>query len=170
LNSLESIRNYVRLTPEIGTAGQPRRDQFEPIVNAGFETVINLALPTHPDSIDDEGRLVTELGMNYLHLPVPFDTPKPDHLFQFCALLAALHGRQVFVHCIMNYRVSIFMYHYLRQVLEYSEPRARSPILDCWQIEPQWREILALDAASLNLSRIRTDDNPQAAYARHGYR
>jgi len=93
--------------------------------------VVNLALPAQP---------------------LPFDSPKPDHLFQFCALLAALQG-QLFVHCIMNYRVSIFMYHYLRKNLEYSEPQARSPILDSWEIIPQWQAIMALDSVDSNLSR-----------------
>ncbi len=57
--------------------------------------MINIAMPDHPDSIDDEGQLVTELGMNYLHLPVPFDSPSADHLRQFCALLNAQRGRQL---------------------------------------------------------------------------
>ena len=153
MTSVESIRNYVRLTPEIGTAGQPRRDQFECIADENFDTVINLALPDHTDSIDDEGRLVTELGMNYLHLPVPFDAPDANHLRQFCTLLTALQGRQLFIHCIMNYRVSAFMYHYLKLVKGYSEQQARSPIFDIWEMEPQWKAIMELDAASLNLKR-----------------
>jgi len=153
LNSLESIRNYVRLTAEIGTAGQPCRDQFKCIADAGFETVINLALPDHPESIDDEGRLVTELGMNYLHLPVPFDAPKADHVRQFCTLLTAQQGRQLFIHCIMNYRVSAFMYHYLGLVKGYSEQQARSPIFDIWEMEPQWQAFMELDAARLSLNR-----------------
>ena len=69
LNSLETIRNQVRLTPQTGTAGQPRRDQFKLTAAAGYRMVINLALPDHPDSIGDEGRLVTGPDMNYLRLP-----------------------------------------------------------------------------------------------------
>ena len=76
LNSLDAIRNFVQLTPRIGTAGQPSENQFQLIADAGYKTVINIAMPDHPDSIDHEGKLVTELGMNYLHLPVPFDQPK----------------------------------------------------------------------------------------------
>ena len=152
MNSLESIRNYIRLTPEIGTAGQPRREQFETIAGAGFEWVINLAMPDHADSIADEGALVTALGMTYCHLPVPFDAPGPDQLRQFCALLAALRGRKLFVHCIMNYRVSAFMYLYLTHVEGMPEEQARSPIFERWNIEPQWRALLAMDARELGLN------------------
>ncbi len=150
-NSLESIRNYVRLTPTIGTAGQPMRDQFDCIAAAGFDDVINLALPDHPDSLDDEGSLVTRLGMRYFHLPVPFDAPSADHVSEFCRLLHCLRGRQLFVHCIMNYRVSAFMYHYLRRVEGYDDKHARSPIFDRWQVEPQWQSIIDLPPGSVSL-------------------
>ena len=143
-SSLESIRNYVRLRPDIGTAGQPTREQFDAIAAAGFEVVINLALPDHPDSLDDEGSLVTRLGLSYFHLPVPFDAPAADHVRDFCRLLRCLRGRRLFVHCIMNYRVAAFMYHYLRLVEGCDESAARSPMLDRWQIEPQWQRILDL--------------------------
>jgi protein tyrosine phosphatase (PTP) superfamily phosphohydrolase (DUF442 family) len=152
LSSLESIRNYVRLTPEIGTAGQPRREQFASVAESGFEFVINLAMPDHADSIADEGALVTGLGMTYCHLPVPFDAPTPAHLRQFCALLQAWPEHNLFVHCIMNYRVSAFMYLYLTRVRGLPDAQARSPILDRWSIEPRWRELMAMDSRALGLN------------------
>ena len=151
MNSLDSIRNYVRLTPEIGTAGQPRREQFEIIAEAGFECVINLAMPDHRDSIADEGALVTALGMTYCHLPVPFDAPAPAHFRQFCALLDAQQDHRLFVHCIMNYRVSAFMYLYLTRLRGWPEAQARSPILDRWAIEPQWQALMAMDSSALGI-------------------
>lgn len=144
LSSLEAIRNFVQLTPRIGTAGQPTENQFQAIANAGYKAVINIAMPEHPDSIDHEGKLVTELGMNYLHLPVPFDRPEANHVKQFFSLLQAQDNQPVFVHCIMNYRVSAFMYHYLRLIEECTEDQARSPIFEQWKIEPQWQDIMAL--------------------------
>jgi len=151
LKSLESIRNYVALTPTIATAGQPLREQFPLIAAAGFGCVINLALPQHPDSPADEGALVTGLGMSYCHLPVPFDAPEPLHLQRFCALLEAQREQRLFVHCIMNYRVSAFMYLYLKHVEGRAESDARSPILDRWQIEPQWQAMLEMAPAELGI-------------------
>lgn len=166
MSSLESIRNYVRLTSRIGTAGQPNREQFDSIAGAGFEWVINLAMPDHPDSIADEGALVTGLGMTYCHLPVPFDAPTPEQVRQFCALLETQRDRPLFVHCIMNYRVSAFMYLYLTQVCDYSEDRARSPIFDSWKIEPQWQALLDTDPAELDLRTHRDAAPREAAGAR----
>ena len=149
LNSIESIRNYALLTPKIATAGQPCADQFRLIANTGFKTVINIAMPDHPDSIDHEGRLVTELGMNYFHIPVPFDSPQVNHVKEFCDLLRSQRHQPVFVHCIMNYRVSVFMYHYLIAFEGYSREQARSPVFDQWNVEPQWQELMDFDQTEL---------------------
>ncbi len=147
MKSLESIRNYVALTPTVATAGHPRREQFPLIAEAGFDCVINLAPPRHPDSLADEGALVAGLGMSYCHLPVPFDAPEPLHLQRFCALLEAQREQRLFVHCIMNYRVSAFMYLYLKHVESRTGSDARSPIFDRWQIEPQWQAMLEMEPA-----------------------
>lgn len=153
MSSLEAIRNFVQLTEQIGTAGQPEAAQFELIAKAGFDTVINIAMPDHPDSIDHEGKLVTELGMNYYHLPVPFQSPQSAHVRHFCELLRILQAQRLFVHCIMNYRVSAFMYLYLTLYRGQDPQQARSPIFDRWDIEPQWQALLQLDAEALGLSR-----------------
>lgn len=143
-SSIESIRNFVQLTPRIATAGQPTATEFRAIARAGYTSVVNLAMPDHPDSIDDEGKRVTELGMSYFHLPIPYDSPTAAQVRRFCRLLASLDGEQLFVHCIMNYRVSAFMFHYLTRVEGWPQDRARSPVLDSWQPEPQWQAILNL--------------------------
>ena len=151
LKSIDEIRNFVQLTPQIGTAGQPQTEQFGIIADSGFSSVINIAMPDHPESIDNEGKIVTSLGMNYFHLPVPFDAPRAGHVKQFCQLLESQQDQQLFIHCIMNYRVSAFMYHYLIGTQGYTSEQARSPIFDSWNIEPQWQKIMELDAATIGL-------------------
>ena len=152
LSSIEAIRNYLRLTPEYGTAGQPRREQFRLVAEAGFTSVINLAMPDHADSIADEEQLVTRLGMSYFPQPVPFDRPEIEHVGRFFTLLDSMAGEPLFIHCIMNYRVSAFMYLYLRHRRGFAEQQARSPILGRWKMEPQWRAIMLVDGDQLNFS------------------
>ena len=151
LSSLDAIRNFVRISPDIGTGGQPGADQFHLIAAAGYRAVVNLAMPDHADSIDDEGKRVTDLGMCYYHLPVPFDAPTAAHAGLFCRLLDAQRDWPVFVHCIMNYRVSAFIYLYLTQVKKIDPAAARSPIFERWSPDEKWQAILQLDAAALGL-------------------
>ncbi len=148
--TLATIRNFIQLTPSIGTAGQPMVSQFETIANAGYQAVINIAMPDHEASLDHEGALVTSLGMHYYHIPVPFQSPTVELLQQFCRLMQALDSYKVFVHYIMNYRVSAFMFQYLHKVVGYDVVQARSPIFDQWEIEPQWQAIVDLKAEDLD--------------------
>ena len=146
---LTSIRNFVAIDERIGTAGQPTREQFALIAEAGYSCVINLAMPDHRESIHDEGTLVTALGMSYIHLPVPFDAPTPEQVRRFCDIMDALAGEKVFIHCIMNYRVSAFLYLYFKYWRGYGEAEARSPMFEQWQPDPVWQALMAWDAGML---------------------
>lgn len=152
---MNTIHHFVALTDRIGTAGQPTADQFALIAQAGYDHVINLAMPDHPGSLADEGDRVTRQGMTYHHLPVPFASPAPHHVRRFCHLLTALlasdPGSKVFIHCIMNYRVAAFIYHYRRKVDGCDDRVARSPMFDQWSPEPAWAALLDWTADDIGL-------------------
>lgn len=148
---MNSIRNFVQLTERIGTAGQPTESQFSVIAGNGYRHVINLAMPDHEDSIANEGAIVTSLGMSYLHVPVKFDQPEKNQVRLFCNLLSQIKTDRVFVHCIMNYRVSAFMFHYLSKCEGVDKETARSEMFDVWQVEPAWQNLLSWSSADLDL-------------------
>lgn len=140
----QSITNYYQLTMLTATSGQPTREQFTEIANQGYVVVINLAMPDSNHVIPDEGAIVTSLGMSYFHIPVPFDRPTTDHLQQFFGVMHAVDGKPVWVHCVKNWRVSAFMYHYLKREKGLPEQACRSPILDEWEPEMNdvWKRFL----------------------------
>ena len=148
---MHDIRNFVQLTDNYGTAGQPGADQFAMIADNGYRHVINIAMPDHPDAIANEGKLVSALGMNYIHIPVPFDNPGPPQLRLFCKLLDGIGDEKVFIHCIMNYRVSAFMYHYLSKVKGLPEQQARSEMFQKWDMEPVWQDLMKWSSADIGL-------------------
>ncbi|AJQ92132.1 protein tyrosine phosphatase family protein [Gynuella sunshinyii] len=150
---LNSIKNFIQLTPEFATSGQPTADEFTAIAAAGFRHVINLAMPDHPQALVHEGALVTSLGMNYIHIPVAFDQPRKDQLRMFCQVLQFIRHEKVFVHCIMNYRVSAFMFHYLTKVEHRSERAARSPMFEQWHPDEVWKELLSWSAEDIGLNQ-----------------
>ncbi len=152
MSRLEEITNYVQLTEDIGSSGQPRREQFAAIAEAGFEAVINLALPDSEHAVPEEGSLVTSLGMSFHHIPVDFAAPTVAELKTFIGVMEALAGRRVWVHCVVNARVSAFLYHYLSKVRGLPEADCRSPILEKWapQMDDVWKAFLAIDQAALD--------------------
>ena len=138
------IVNHVQLTERLASSGQPTAAQLGEIAAAGYEVVVNLAMPDHEQSIDEEGSLVTGLGMQYLHIPVPFDAPEEAHLAAFSGYLDAVKERKVWVHCIVNMRVSAFMYRYLQERRGWTAEQATTPILRGWlpQMDPVWQDFV----------------------------
>lgn len=148
---MKNIKNFVQLTESIATSGQPTEEQFAMISKVGYEVVVNLAMPDHVESIGSEGRLVTEAGMAYFHIPVPFDHPTAEHIRLFCNVMRALKGKKVWVHCIMNYRVALFMFHYLNKVEGLSDSASMSPIFKSWQPNETWQKLLSLTSEEIGL-------------------
>src|ERR1700758_3855351 len=109
---LSDIYNFRAIGERLGTAGQPTEGQFRAVREAGFEIVINLALPTSDNALANEGSLVTGLGMSYVHIPVNFQAPSAQDFRAFREVMRAFENRPVFVHCAANMRVSAFVFLY----------------------------------------------------------
>ncbi len=138
------VTNQYQVTSNICTSGQPTEDQLKQIASHGYECVVNLAMPDHAHSIDREGSIVSSLGMTYVHLPVPFDAPAREHLEEFSAFMDALNGKKVWVHCIVNARVSAFLFCYLQTNRGMLPADAATPVLRAWlpKMDDTWKAFL----------------------------
>ena len=103
------LRNFQRLDAQTTTSGRIEANDLPALAALGTTHVINLALPDHPEALADEGAKVMAAGMDYTHIPVPFDAPDDAHYQAFCRAMGKRAGA-VHVHCIMNWRVSAFFY------------------------------------------------------------
>lgn len=103
------IRAWQRLDAATTTSGRLEVHDPERLAAIGVKRVINLALDDHPEALPDEAGRLAALGIDYVHIPVPFDAPDDSH---FSAFQAAVDGADgpVHVHCIMNWRVSAFFH------------------------------------------------------------
>ena len=139
---LGDIYNFRTINERLGTAGQPTEAQFQLIRDAGFEGVINLALPTSDNALASEGSIVTGLGMFYVHIPVDFKAPTAQDFRAFCGVMEAVEDRRVFVHCAANMRVSafVFLYRVLHQRVSASE--AERDLHAIWQPDDVWHRFI----------------------------
>ena len=142
--TLENINNFIQVSENIASSGQPTRSQFQLIAEASYTTVINLAMPNSDRTIADEGHIVTTNGMNYIHIPVPFEAPTIDHLRYFMNCLKDLSNEKVWIHCVVNKRVSAFLYNYFRLHLGKSESEAKKVMLPNWQPNQVWQKFMAI--------------------------
>jgi protein tyrosine phosphatase (PTP) superfamily phosphohydrolase (DUF442 family) len=149
--SIEDITNYKAISKTLASSGQPDEMQFKEIAEAGFEVVINLAMPNSDNAIPEEGYIVTARKMVYVHLPVPFEAPTAEHLRSFFALLEAFEGKKCWVHCVVNYRASAFLYQYFRLVQKLSSEEAEKVMIAEWRPDQVWRDFMALEKKDVGL-------------------
>ncbi|MGV6817065.1 MAG: protein tyrosine phosphatase family protein [Thiotrichales bacterium] len=144
-----SIRNFLPVSERIGSSGQPEEHEFKHIAAAGYDVVINLAMPNSDDAIPEEGNIVTARKMNYVHIPVPFEAPTVDHLRTFLAVMEAFKTQKVWVHCVLNYRASAFLYQYMRLSQSVSPEDARKIMLPSWEPDDVWKRFMAISKKEL---------------------
>lgn len=134
--------NWRRLDEWTTTSGQPSEKQLAELKRIGVTTVINLGPHTHEKALPDEAGIVAALGLEYIYIPVDFQHPKESDFADFCATMDANLGHAVHVHCIVNARVSAFMYRYQRDMLGIDEGQARAAMNTLWQPGGAWAEFI----------------------------
>ena len=77
------IYNFIEISEDLSTAGQPSEEQLRGIAQEGYKVIINLGLLDSRYCLEDEAGLVNSLGLEYVHIPVNFQSPMMDDLKQF---------------------------------------------------------------------------------------
>jgi uncharacterized protein (TIGR01244 family) len=113
----EQIYNFMAVSDTLFTGGMPTADQLDSAAQKGVQVVINLAPHNTQDALPDEEEFVNLLGMQYIHIPVNWNSPSRDDLDKFMDALDSCRETKVLVHCEANFRASAFvaMYRILRQ-------------------------------------------------------
>jgi protein tyrosine phosphatase (PTP) superfamily phosphohydrolase (DUF442 family) len=142
VEKLEDIYNYHQLSDRIATAGQPTAAQYPAIVDAGYQTVINLALLESANALPDEAAIATDLGLEYIHIPVLWEAPTLENFQEFTDVMIARQDRKILVHCAANKRVSAFMYLYRLSVEGCDEQTAITDLVHIWQPNDIWQDFI----------------------------
>jgi protein tyrosine phosphatase (PTP) superfamily phosphohydrolase (DUF442 family) len=140
---LEQLTNYYPISALILTAGQPTAEQIALVAAVGCQLVINLARPTSPNALVDEAELVAAHGMDYVAIPVVWEEPTLDDLARYFAVMDANRERKVFVHCVVNYRVSTFIYLYRVLRLGADPDEAIWDMRSIWDPDEIWSAFIA---------------------------
>ncbi|MEX2963505.1 protein tyrosine phosphatase family protein [Microbulbifer sp. TYP-18] len=136
------ISNFLPVSEMIATSGQPEENDFGDIAEQGYQAVVNLAMSSSEGALPNEGDIVTSLGMGYVHIPVPFDRPTPQHFELFAAVMAHYQNRPVWLHCALNMRVSAFVYLYNRIYRALPDSDAGPLLAAIWRPDSTWRALI----------------------------
>ncbi|WP_017314339.1 protein tyrosine phosphatase family protein [Mastigocladopsis repens] len=141
-NNIEDIYNFLKISDSMATSGQPTKEQFSAIKQAGYQTVVNLALAESTNALPDEKQIVEAQDMQYVHIPVVWEKPTLENVNEFFSVMEANTDKKVFVHCAANMRVSAFMYLYRRLHECISEEDAKKDLQKIWVPNENWQNFM----------------------------
>jgi uncharacterized protein (TIGR01244 family) len=104
---LPPIRNFLQVTPEFCTGGQPRIEHFAKLKTDGVKAVLNLRQPTEHRA-EEEQAAVKEAGLKYFNIPVSAGSPKDEQVVEFLRVTDDPSNRPMFIHCTAAIRVGAF--------------------------------------------------------------
>lgn len=150
LQKLTEILNFVEFTGKLGTAGQPRPEQFAIIAEAGYTTIVNLATPDSRRGLENEEKYATVCGLTYINIPVVWENPTLRDVQQFFAVMDARPNAKIFLHCIVNYRATAFAFLY--SVLQLGMPVAEAKAImhQVWEPYDAWQRFIDTVLAAYN--------------------
>ncbi len=120
----------------------PSPDQLALIAIDGYQMIINLALNESPGAILDEAELVSHLGMRFVHIPVIWESPQIEDFKKFAFAMEQAKNLKVFVHCVLNMRVSVFVFLY-RVIYKKEDPdSAYQDLLKVWEPDQIWGDFI----------------------------
>lgn len=140
--SIHSIYNFLRCSDRLATGGQPSEAELAYVAAAGYEVVINLALPDSDYALPNEAECVARTGMEYIHIPVVWERPRSEDFARFVRAMDARKERRVFLHCAANMRVSSFLllYRVLREGWTYTD--AHMELEKIWLPNTAWSSFI----------------------------
>jgi uncharacterized protein (TIGR01244 family) len=101
------IRNFLQVTPDFCTGGQPRLEHFDALKARGVKAVLNLRTPGEHRA-DEEKAAVEKAGLKYFNIPVVYREPKDSDVDEFLRITDDPANRPMFVHCTAAIRVGGF--------------------------------------------------------------
>ncbi|MEQ8861640.1 MAG: protein tyrosine phosphatase family protein [Pseudomonadales bacterium] len=142
VSDLSGVLNYRAYSPTFASAGQPTREQFALIRDAGFERVVYIAFSDGGQAIADEDVVVKGLGMRYLHIPVVWSDPLPEEFETFAAFMRQAPDAKTLLHCQVNARATAFSFLYRVIYEDVPVAEAKADMNTVWQPNQTWRDFI----------------------------
>jgi uncharacterized protein (TIGR01244 family) len=109
---------YAKVGDDFFIAGQPTEKALREMKAQGVTSIVNLRSPSEMERVGyDEAKLIADLGMKYVYLPVRGDAQfpyTPETLAKFSETMRTAEGK-VLLHCTVAWRASHLWGAYLIQ-------------------------------------------------------
>jgi len=140
---LAEITNFRQYSSSFSSAGQPTKEQFQYLKKSGFQRVVYIAFTNSGvNAIPEEDTIVKQLGMEYLQIPVSFQTPLPSEFYVFADAMRRYPEKVTLLHCQVNARATVFSFLY--RVIYGGVPMAAAKLdmNTVWKPNKEWRDFI----------------------------
>lgn len=134
--------NVVEINPLLVTSGQPSSSALRGLSQSAFTAVLYLAPFTVSDAVREEPALLQSQGIEFAHVPIPFDAPTEAHFLKVSEHLLRLRPQRTLVHCQVNLRASSMVF--MHRVITLGEPPAAAyeAVSRVWSPQGPWLVLL----------------------------
>jgi uncharacterized protein (TIGR01244 family) len=101
------IRNFMRVTTEFCTGGQPRLEHLAQLKAEGTRAILNLRTPGEHRAAEEQ-EAAEKAGLKYFNIPVEYTRPTPEQVDEFLKITDDPANRPMFIHCTAAIRVGAF--------------------------------------------------------------
>ncbi|USP41880.1 protein tyrosine phosphatase family protein [Acinetobacter sp. XS-4] len=141
--SLSQIPAFSIIHEHLFSSAQPSAEQLKLIKEYGCSTIINLALSNAPNHIENEDRICLDLGLNYIHIPIGWETPSAEQCLLVLDLIDHLVQNEiVWIHCTKNDRSSCLMYVYRQFYMNMDMPTSQDLLHEIWEPNETWTGLI----------------------------
>jgi len=141
--SLSQIPAFSIIHEHLFCSAQPSVEQLKLIKEYGCSAVINLALSDAPNHIENEDRICLDIGLNYIHIPIDWETPSAEQCLLVLDLIDHLVQNEiVWVHCSKNDRSSCLMYVYRQFYMNMDMPTSQDLLHEIWEPNETWTGLI----------------------------
>jgi protein tyrosine phosphatase (PTP) superfamily phosphohydrolase (DUF442 family) len=140
--SIDDIVNFRQYSDRFASAGQPSEAQLEQVRDAGFERIIYIAFSNDRNAIANEDRLVRDLGMDYVQIPVVWSAPTTADFESFAAVMQRDPEKKTLLHCQVNFRASAFAFLYRVLYEGVAVADAKADMDSVWSPDDTWRNLI----------------------------
>ncbi|MEM7613347.1 MAG: protein tyrosine phosphatase family protein [Pseudomonadota bacterium] len=138
----EEIINFSAFSPTFASSGQPTEAQLVTLRDNGLQRVVYIAYSDHERSLPNADRLAKQLGLEYIHIPVEWNSPTRSDFELFAAVMQQDADKSTLLHCQMNYRASAFAMLYRVLYQDVPLAQAKADMNTVWTPNETWTNLV----------------------------
>lgn len=133
-----NVPRYFEVNENIATGAQPTTNGVAMLKEKGFDAIVNISPVSTPNFLQNEDKVSSIAGLDYVHFPVDCSNLKDQHYTGVADIMKKFNDKKVFIHCGGNIKSSNLMHMYQVLELGVNEEESHDELLKIQDPEDKW--------------------------------